>query len=152
MSAPLRKFLVLELDGIGAAALEHLDGAADIDRIAEAGVGIDDQRQRDNVAHRADVAGEFGQRDQADIRHAERRIGDAGAGDINRLEADILNDARGERVCRARQKHGFPLAQHFAQPSIAGFRHLPFSLPGARTSGQYIDEHRALCRGRRAGR
>ena len=57
MSAALGKFLVLELNGVGAAALEHLDRVADIDRIAETGVGIDDQRQRDDLANCADMAG-----------------------------------------------------------------------------------------------
>ena len=59
MSAPLGKLLILELDGIGPAAFENADGACNVERVAETGVCIDDQRQSDNIAHRADVVGEF---------------------------------------------------------------------------------------------
>ena len=109
-----------------ASKIEHLHGARHVDRIAETGVGIDDQRQRDHVAHGADVAGEFGQRDQADIRHAKKRIGDAGAGDVDRLEPDIFDHARGQRVGRPRQQNGLPPAQDVAQSPIAAFRHCRF--------------------------
>ena len=126
MPALLGKILVLELDGIGAAALEHLNGARHVDRIAETGVGIDDQRQRDHIAHGADVAGEFGQRDQADIRHAEKGIGDAGAGDVDRLEPDIFDHARGQRIGRPRQQNGLAPAQDVAQSPIAAFLHRRF--------------------------
>src|SRR5215469_8055853 len=44
MSASLWKFLILELDGIGPAAFENTDGACDVERVAETGVCVDDQR------------------------------------------------------------------------------------------------------------
>ena len=43
MAAALGKILVLELDRVGAGALELADRAHDIERVAVAGVGIDDQ-------------------------------------------------------------------------------------------------------------
>ena len=43
MPAALGKVLVLELDRVGAGALELADGAHDVERVAVAGVGIDDQ-------------------------------------------------------------------------------------------------------------
>ena len=43
MAAALGEVLVLELDRVGAGALELAHGAHDIERIAVAGVGIDDQ-------------------------------------------------------------------------------------------------------------
>ena len=46
MAAALGKVLVLELDRVGAGALELADGAHDVERIAVAGVGIDDQVRR----------------------------------------------------------------------------------------------------------
>ncbi len=46
MAAALREILVLDLDGIGAGALEQADGPFDIEGIAVAGVGIDDQDER----------------------------------------------------------------------------------------------------------
>ena len=72
------------------------------------------------------MGGEFGQRDQADVRHAEEGIGDAGAGDVDRLEAEVLDDARGERIGGARQQHGFALAQQIAQASVARIFHRRF--------------------------
>ena len=46
MAAALREILVLDLDRVGAGALEQADGALDIEGIAIAGVGIDDQMSR----------------------------------------------------------------------------------------------------------
>src|SRR5262252_4264461 len=61
MPAPLGKLLILELDGVGPAAFENADGACDIERVAETGVSINDQRQSNRIAHRADVVGKFRQ-------------------------------------------------------------------------------------------
>src|SRR5439155_7361388 len=47
MSAPLRRFLILELDGIRPTAFENADGACDVERVAETGVHINDQGQSD---------------------------------------------------------------------------------------------------------
>ena len=43
MAAALGKVLVLELDRVGAGALELAHGALDVERVAVAGVGVDDQ-------------------------------------------------------------------------------------------------------------
>ena len=123
VAAAFGKVLVFELDGIGAGALQCLDGAADIDGIAEAGIGVDDQRQRHGIADGGDIVGKLGHRDQADIRHAEIGIGDAGAGDIDRLEADILDDPRRQRIGDAGQQNGLAPLQNIAKPPIAGVRH-----------------------------
>ncbi len=115
MAAALRELLVLELHGVGAGALQHADRARDVQRIAEARVGIDDERQRDRLAHGGDVGGKLGERDEADIGHAEIGIGEAGAGDIDGGETQALDEARGERVGRARNDRTGALVERAAQ-------------------------------------
>ena len=102
MAAALGELLILELDGVGARALQHLHRVGNVHRIAEAGIGIDDERYADAVAHRRDMRGELGERDEADIGHAEIGIGDARAGDIDGGEAKLLDHPRRERVGGAR--------------------------------------------------
>ena len=47
------KHLVLDLDRVGAGALQRLDRAPHVERVAEAGVGVDHQRAGEHVADRA---------------------------------------------------------------------------------------------------
>ena len=103
MAAALRKHLVLDLQCVGAGALQHLDGAPHVQRIAEAGVGIDHQRSGKHLADRHDVIGELGQRYEAIVGNAEEAVGDAGAGDIGGVKAAVRHHARGERIGNARQ-------------------------------------------------
>ena len=72
--ALLGKHLILDLDAGRAGALEHAHGATHVDRIAEAGVGIDQQRQRHDIGDRGDRVGDLGQRGQPDVRDAERML------------------------------------------------------------------------------
>ena len=65
-----------------AGALEHPHGAPDVDRVAETGVGVDQQRQLDRLGHCGDLVGEFGERDEADIGRSKLHVGDAGAGHV----------------------------------------------------------------------
>ena len=90
MAAALGKVLVLDLDGVGAGAFEEPHRSLDIERIAVAGVGVDDEMARDAVADQRDGIGHFGHADEADVRPAEPRIGDGRAGDIERLEAGAV--------------------------------------------------------------
>ena len=71
VSAALRICLVLEHDRVGAGALQQLDGAARVDRVAEAGIRVGEDRYVHRLAHRRDVARELRHRDQPDVRHAE---------------------------------------------------------------------------------
>ena len=71
MAAALGKHLVLDLDRVGAGALQHLDGAPHVERVAEAGVGIDHQRAGKHLADRGDVVGKLGQRDEPVVGNAE---------------------------------------------------------------------------------
>ena len=101
MAAALGEILVLDLDRVRAGALEQAHGALDIERIAIAGVGIDDEMGAHAVADQRDRFDHLVHAHQADVRAAEPRIGDAGAGDIKRLEAGPLGDQRGERIIDA---------------------------------------------------
>ena len=103
MAAALGKILILDLDGIGAGALEQAHRALDIERIAVAGVGIDNEMGRDAVADQRDCIDHLGHADQADVGPAEPRIGDGRAGDIERLETGLFGDQRGKRVVDARR-------------------------------------------------
>ena len=137
MAAALGHHLVLDLDRVGATALQHPDRAPDIDRIAEACVGVHHQRQIHGVAHGGDMVRELRQRQKPEIRLAEKGVGYAGAGYIDRVEAEIGDDARGERIRRSRDDHalaprqtllqtfthcpstGVPLSHRFARPGCA---------------------------------
>ena len=87
MAAALGKLLVLELDRAGAGALEQPHGALDVERVAVAGVGVDDQMGVDAVADQRDGVDDLAHGDEADVGAAEPRVGDRRAGDIERLEA-----------------------------------------------------------------
>ncbi len=98
MAALLRKDLILDLEPGRACPFQHLYGAHHVDRISEAGVGIDQQGNGDRIRNRRDVVGDFGQRGQTDIGRAEIHVGDAGARDIDGLIAEILDDPREQAV------------------------------------------------------
>ena len=91
MAAALGKILVLELDRVGAGALELADRAHDIERVAVAGVGIDDQVRVDAVADQRQRLGDLGHADEADVGPAEPGVGDGRAGDIERGEPGLAS-------------------------------------------------------------
>ncbi len=101
MAAALGKVLVLELDRGGAGALELAHGAHDVERIAVAGVGIDHEMRIDAVADQRQRLRHLGHGDEADVGPAEPGVGDRGAGDIERREARLRGDQRGERIVHA---------------------------------------------------
>jgi hypothetical protein len=133
MPAALREDLVLDLQRVGAGALEQPDGAHHVQRIAEAGVGIDHQRPGKSLADRRHVLGELGQRDEPDVGDAEIGVGDARAGHIGDGKPQIRDHARGERVAHAGQQHGCAGAQHVAEFTgrhAAWHRGVPFLCGG----------------------
>ena len=112
MAAALGKDLVLDLQCIGARALEQLHRARHVHGIAEAGVRVHYERPRKGFANGRHVRCKLAHRHQADIGDAEKRIGDAGAGDVGGRKALIGDDARRQRIgdtgqqqCRAWDKH-----------------------------------------------
>jgi hypothetical protein len=93
MAALLREHLVFDLDARSARAFHHLDGPHHVQSVAEAGIGIDQHRNLDRIRDGCDVIGDLGERRQTDVGNAEIHIGDAGAGDINGFEPEILDHA-----------------------------------------------------------
>ena len=63
--------LVFDLNRGGAGRFQFADGPLDVDRLAESGVGIDDQRDRDASRKPGRLLGQFGEREQADIGHRQ---------------------------------------------------------------------------------
>ena len=115
MPAALGKDLVLDLERVGARALEQLDGAHHVQGIAETGVGIDHERPGKHRADRRHVLRELGHRHQPDIGHAEKGIGDAGAGDIGGGKALVGHDAGRQRIGDTRQQQRRAGTQHGAK-------------------------------------
>ena len=70
MAAALGEILVLELDRGRARALERAHRAHDIERVAVAGIGIDDQVRADAIADQRDRLGDLAHADEADVRAA----------------------------------------------------------------------------------
>ena len=93
--------LVLDLDGVGAGALQHLDRAGHVERVAEAGVGIDHDRPREHVTDRGNVVGKLRQRHEPIVGNPEVGVRDAGAGDIGGREAEVRNHPRRQRIGHA---------------------------------------------------
>ena len=103
--ALLREDLVFDLDAGGTRAFEHAHGARHVHRIAKTGVGIGEHRDRNGIADRRDVFREFAESHEADVGNAKRHVGDASAGDVNPLEAKILDHPREQRIRRAGQNY-----------------------------------------------
>ena len=101
MAAFLGKNLVLDLQPGRASTLQHAHGAHHVDGIAEPRVGIDDQRQRHRVGNGGDRVGDLRKRGEADVGRTQVHVGDASAGDIDHLEAQILDDPGKQRIGRA---------------------------------------------------
>ena len=97
----LRHELVFQLDRVGAGTLERAHGVPHVEGAAETGVGVDDDGQLDRVARRGRVLHQVGQADKAEVGHAIEGIGDACTGEVHRLEAELLDEARAQRVGRA---------------------------------------------------
>ena len=78
--------LILDLNSARAGLLERPHRVRDIDRVAEAGVGVYDQRQIDDAANGEDVLGDLAQIHESEVRQPEVHVGEACACQINRLE------------------------------------------------------------------
>ena len=79
--------------------------ALNVQRIAVAGVGVDDQRRRDAVADQSQRIRHFRQGHEADIGTSEPRVGDARAGDVERLEAGVGGERGGQGIVDAGRDH-----------------------------------------------
>jgi hypothetical protein len=105
MTAPFGRMLVLDLNGAGTGLLQDPNRMRDVDSVAETGVDIDDQRQIDHTADRHYMIGDLAQIHEPEVRQAEVRVGEPGAGQIHGAKAEISNDPGSERVRRAGQNN-----------------------------------------------
>ena len=83
-------------------AFEEPHRALDIERVAVACIGIDDEMRGDAVADQRDSVDHLAHADEANVGAAEPRISDGRTGNIERLEAGAFGDQCGERVVDAR--------------------------------------------------
>jgi hypothetical protein len=120
VAAALGAGLVLQLHGVGAGALQRAHGVRHVDRIAEAGVGIHDQRQPHRVAQRRGGLRHLGKADEAEVRQAVELVGEARAAQVDGLEAELLDDARGQRVAGARHEQAAAGLEGLAQARAVG--------------------------------
>src|SRR5262245_42332560 len=121
VAAALRKCLVLELNGARPRAFEQAHGAPDVERVAIAGVGVNDQIGVDAIADHGDNLDNLAHAHETDVRSAEPRIRDRCAGDVQRPETALFGDQRGERVVDAGSDHD-GLA-HEARPQLHHVSH-----------------------------
>ena len=126
VAASLREHLVLKLNAAGARLLELLDRARHIDCVAEPGIGIHQERQIDHVPDGAGTVDQLLERHQADIGHAEVRVGDTRAGDIDAVETQFGDDSCRQGVGGTGQDRGVALRQELLQADA-----MPHGLPTA---------------------
>ena len=101
VAAALGLHLILEMAARRAGAGHFADRARDHEGAAPAGVRIDEQRQRGRLRDAPDVLADIVQRRDAEIGQAERGIGHARAGKIERAKARALREHGAVGVDRA---------------------------------------------------
>src|SRR5690606_13817962 len=107
-----------ELDGAGAGPLEGAHGVADIEGIAEAGVGIDDDRQLHRVTYGRRVLDDLRQPDEAEVGQPQIGVGKAGTGEIDGLEVEVGDNAGRQRVRCSCQQYRPAAPQSLAKASV----------------------------------
>ncbi len=118
VAAAFGQLLVFELNRGGAGPLQFDDGAFDVGRVAEAGVGVDDHRRADLGREVLHLLDELGEREQADIGHADDAGREGCAGQIHGGEAHVLDQTAHEGVGGAGHLDG-AVGDRFAQ-ELAG--------------------------------
>ncbi len=116
VAAALRIDLILDVRAGQARVFELLDRAGDVHRLAEAGVGVDD---RGEVGHTGDLlrpSGHLGERREADVGQAQVSR-EHGAGDVDAVEALLLDQARAQRVERTGEAQQLPAREALAEQS-----------------------------------
>jgi hypothetical protein len=128
MPAALGERLVLELDRGRSRPLEQPDRPLHVQRVAVAGVGVDDDGRLDAFAHMRERVRDFARRDKADVGSAQPRVGDRGPGEVKRLEAGRCGERGRQRVIDAGreddaalrdtrfQRQELPRSVHFFRP------------------------------------
>ncbi len=105
MPTALGKALVFQLDHGRARALKAAHGALHIQRVAKAGVGIDDDGRGHPLSDARQRVLHLGKGGQANVGAGQARVGDGRAREVQRLKARLLGHQRGERVVHAGSQH-----------------------------------------------
>ncbi len=95
--AALGQHLVLQVNARNAGALEEAHAALDVERLAEAGVGVAQERQRGGEGDGAGELDEVVEGEQSHVGHAGRR-GQGTAGEVDRAEAEALGHLRHQGI------------------------------------------------------
>ena len=98
MPAALGADLVFELDAVGPRALQHPHRVVGVERVAKAGVGIDDERQVHRVADARRVVGNVGEAHEGLVGQAEPHVGHACAGHVKGFKPQVGHHAGREGV------------------------------------------------------
>ena len=109
VAASLGYHLVLDLHGGGARRLDLGDGAPHVERSAEAGVDVDDQRQRRGRGDAPSRHDDVVETEQTEVGEAERRRRQGEPGDVGGGEPGLLDQPAAEGVGAAR---------HVDQPAV----------------------------------
>jgi hypothetical protein len=103
MTAALREILILDLYGIGANSFELSHRACHIERIAVAGISVDDEMRRYTVADRCDRLCHFCHAHETDVGPGESCIRDRSARHIKRGKPGLGCKERSESVINSRR-------------------------------------------------
>ena len=141
MAAALGRDLVLDDQGGDSGALIGADGAGDVDRVAEAGVGVGQDRDLDRVGEAAVVVGHLGQAQLPDVGGADQAGGRGIAAADHGLETRLGGQAGAECVKNARQNQDFLGFDQIAEP-LGGSHVNPLLVPrGCDRGGAMPDSH-----------
>jgi hypothetical protein len=76
------------------------------------------------------VGGDLRERDEPEVRDAEEGVGDAGAGDVGGVEAEVFHDADGERVGSAGKEEPAVAADQLPESAArSGIDHVVLAEP-----------------------
>ena len=125
MTATLGKILVLNLNRARPSALKQAHGAADVERVAVAGIRVDDQIGANAIVNHGERLEHLAHAHEPEVRSAEPRVGDRCTGDVKRGEAGLLRDQRGECVVDAGSDDDRPSPEADAQGYHVSCRHNP---------------------------
>ena len=98
VAAALRRDLVLDLHGRRAGRLDLDDGAPHVQRAAEAGVDVGDDRDVDARRDPAHGRGDVVEAEQAEVGDAQRRRREGEPGQVGGVEAGLLDERGAEGV------------------------------------------------------
>ncbi len=94
VAATLGQDLIFQVEAGDSGVLVEADGPLDVDGLAEAGVGVAEDRQRRRAGQHRGLLGELGLGQQADIRQTRPARRECASREINGLEAEPLGHLR----------------------------------------------------------